>query len=120
MRTLSILFIFTFVLTMAPTVGAFAEGNKAATPAATTAAPAAATGDGAAIFKAQNCKMCHGEGGKGASMAPALAGVGKRHDAAWFKGFLNKTTELNNKKHMGTFNGTPAELDILIAWFSKL
>jgi mono/diheme cytochrome c family protein len=80
--------------------------------------------DGKALFLAQKCNLCHSidaaaiarvskaEKTKG----PDLGGVAKRHDAAWMKRFLTKQEELNGKKHLKAFTGTPQELDALIAW----
>jgi mono/diheme cytochrome c family protein len=80
--------------------------------------------EGKALFLAQKCNLCHSidaaaiartskaEKTKG----PDLGGVAKRHDAAWMKRFLTKQEELNGKKHLKAFTGTPQELDALIAW----
>ena len=86
----------------------------------------AAGADGKALFLAQKCNLCHSidsaaiarvskaEKTKG----PDLGGVAKRHDAAWLKRFLSKQQDLNGKKHLKTFTGTPQELDALIAWLA--
>jgi hypothetical protein len=94
-------------------------------PAVSTASAQAA--DGQAIFLAQKCNLCHSVDSAGIqrtsksekTKGPDLGGVTKRHDAEWIKRWLNKQEQLNGKKHLTTFKGTPQELDTLIAWLSK-
>lgn len=93
----------------------------------TGTAPAAAAGaapDGKAIFLAQKCNMCHSIEAQGIARTsksektkgPDLGGLSKRHNADWTKKWLNKEEQLNGKKHLMAFKGTPQELDALVAW----
>ena len=91
---------------------------------APTGAQAGGAPDGKALFLAQKCNLCHSIDAAGIARTskaektkgPDLGGVAKRHDAAWLKRFLSKQENLNGKKHLKTFTGTPQELDTLIAW----
>ena len=88
------------------------------------AAAAAAGPDGKAIFLAQKCNLCHSIETLGIqrtskaekTKGPDLAGQAKRHNADWTKRWLNKEEQLNGKKHLMAFKGTPQELDTLVAW----
>lgn len=88
---------------------------------------AAAAPDGKALFLAQKCNLCHSVEPAGIARTskseklkgPDLAGVAKRHDEAWIKRWLAKQEELNGKKHLGSFKGTPQEVDALVAWLAK-
>lgn len=82
-----------------------------------------------AIFLQYNCNSCHSIQSQGIARSdnspakaryPDLSGVGLRHNAAWLKGWLLKTTELNGKKHMKKFTGPAAELQSLTTWLATL
>ncbi len=90
-----------------------------------SAVPATGAGpDGKALFLAQKCNLCHSIDAAGIqrtsksekTKGPDLGGVVARRDAAWMKRFLSKDVDVNGKKHLKTFTGTPQELDALIAW----
>ncbi len=101
---------------------------------ALTAAPfAAQAAGGKETFLEQKCNKCHkitSEGVAALEDKPTiidLSGVGKEHDVAWFKGWLNKEIERDSivkkgekAKHKIAFKGTPAELDTVAAFLKTL
>ena len=88
------------------------------------ARPASGGPDGKTVFLDKKCNLCHSVEAAGIqrtsksekTKGPDLAGVAKKHDAEWIKRWVNKQEELNGKKHMAPFKGTPEELDALVAW----
>lgn len=88
-----------------------------------SAGPASAEGATApsaeALFKEHRCVKCHSapgiEGGKS-----DLTGVGKKHDAAWFRKYLEKEIDLDGKKHKRKFKGDDGHLKILAEWLASL
>jgi len=60
-------------------------------------------------------------GGKEEKKPPDLSGVGKKHDADWITGWLQKKIKTDKgKKHKGKFKGTDEELKTLVTWLSGL
>jgi mono/diheme cytochrome c family protein len=90
-------------------------------------APVGGAPDGKAIFLAQKCNLCHSIDAAGIprtskaekTKGPDLAGVAKKHDAAWIKAFITKQKDLNGKKHLKEFKGSAADLDALVSWLGK-
>jgi len=80
----------------------------------------------AKLFVDKKCNMCHSiesqkvEKKMASSKAPDLSDVGSTRDAAWITKWLNKEVELNAKKHMGSWNGTPEEEKTLADWLASL
>jgi cytochrome c len=78
------------------------------------------------LFEDKKCNMCHSIDSQkvtkkmASSKAPDLSDVGSTRDAAWITKWLNKEVELNGKKHMGTWNGTPEEQKTLTEWLASL
>jgi hypothetical protein len=82
---------------------------------------------GKEVFTKMQCTQCHAVKSDGIDSekppkmkAPDLSGVGAKQDAAWFKKFLNKETELNGKKHFKKFSGTAEEGKALYDWLASL
>jgi mono/diheme cytochrome c family protein len=83
--------------------------------------------DGKAIFLAQKCNLCHSISTAGIEATtksekmkgPDLAGAAVKIDAKLLSGFLKKTAEINDKKHIKMFTGSDEELGALIAWLQK-
>jgi mono/diheme cytochrome c family protein len=108
---------FAVVLALAVSIAVLAPGATA--PAAAAAAP-----DGKAVFLAQKCNLCHSVQPAGIertskaekTKGPDLAGVGKRHDAAWIKRWLARQEQMNGKKHLLPFKGKPEEMEAVVAW----
>lgn len=96
--------------------GAVAGG--APTPTAT----AAGSGDGKAVFTAQNCAQCHSVSSAGitgkSKMGPDLAGVGSRHSAASLRAILQQTEQVDGRKHPKKFSGSDADLQALVDWLA--
>lgn len=88
------------------------------------ARPASGGPDGKTVFLGKKCNLCHSIEAAGIqrtsksekTKGPDLAGVAKKHDAEWIERWLNKQEELNGKKHLAPFKGTPEELEALVAW----
>ena len=79
--------------------------------------------DGKSLFVANSCNTCHsvtaqGVQKTGQSTAPDLSGVGLKHNADWITQYLNKTVEMNGKKHMKKWKGTPADLTTVATWLA--
>jgi len=77
--------------------------------------------DGKKIFVDQKCNMCHavssaGIEATGKIKAPDLTGLASKLDAKTLTGFLKKETEINGKKHIKPFTGTPEEMAAVVAW----
>lgn len=111
---------FCFALVVLVSIAILSAGPATGTASAQSA-------DGQAIFLAQKCNLCHSVDSAGIqrtsksekTKGPDLGGVTKRHDAEWIKRWLNKQEQLNGKKHLTSFKGTPQEADALIAWLGK-
>ena len=91
-------------------------------------------------FIAAKCNKCHAVSAQGIEMkssgeeeeeeggeAPDLSHAGKNHDAAFFEGYLSKTTDhvahegvTSTKKHKTKFKGTEAELKEMATWLASL
>ena len=104
-----------------------------AVTALTTAPLAAQAATGKDLFSEQKCNKCHKVSSEGLAATEDkptiidLSGTGKDHDAAWFKGWLNKEIERESTvkkgekaKHKVAFKGTPAELEIVASWLKTL
>jgi len=81
--------------------------------------------DGKSLFVANNCNTCHsiqsqGITKTGTTNAPDLSGVGLRHNASWIAQYLNKTVDLNGKKHAKKWKGSPADLTTVSNWLAGL
>lgn len=82
--------------------------------------------DGKQIFLAQKCNLCHSVPPAGITATtksekmkgPDLTGLAKR-DAKLLNGYLRKTADINDKKHIKQFTGSDEELGAMIAWLQK-
>jgi hypothetical protein len=84
----------------------------------------AAAPPGQQVFLDQKCNNCHAVStasieGK-SKTAVDLAGVGAKKDAAFFKGYLQQTQDLDGKKHKVGFKGTPEQLDQVVEFLGGL
>jgi mono/diheme cytochrome c family protein len=81
---------------------------------------------GQKLFLEKKCNTCHSvesakiEKKMASSKAPDLSDVGSTRDAEWITKWLNKEVELNGKKHMPTWSGTPEEQKTLVDWVASL
>ncbi|MDY7094730.1 MAG: cytochrome c [Acidobacteriota bacterium] len=99
-----------------------------------SAAPAAAAGDGEAdapgrmVFMDAKCNLCHGIDSLGIEAKTKseklrgkdLSTIGADHDAEWFTAFLKREIELDGAKHKKGFTGSDEELMTLVNWLTEL
>ena len=78
------------------------------------------------LFLDKKCNTCHSVDSVkitkklASSKAPDLSNVGSERDAEWITKWLNKEVELNGKKHMPTWSGTPEDQKTLVEWVASL
>ena len=99
---------------------------------ASGAAPAAAAESGPPgmqAFVALKCNLCHSVESLGIerksksekTKGPDLSAIGRAHDAAWLRRWLqNEVTNANGKKHDKQFKGTPEQLEQVTGWLAGL
>jgi hypothetical protein len=85
---------------------------------------------GKSIFIANKCLNCHsiesqgiartGTPPSGSKQPPDLSAVGERHTAGWMQHWLMKEEEMNGKKHIKKFGGSPDDLATLTNWLASL
>jgi mono/diheme cytochrome c family protein len=88
---------------------------------------AAAAQDGAQVYAAQKCQVCHSIAGKGGKSSP-LDGVGKKLTAGEIRQWITQPTEMTAKTKSAKKPPMPAkwtslpaaELDALVAYMSSL
>jgi len=92
--------------------GSLAAQNQAlANPAAT---------QGKALFEAQGCNACHGDGGVGTAVAPKLVGVRNKYDAGKIQSLLEHPTAKMTAGGMPTVSLQGDEMKQLIAYLENL
>jgi quinol-cytochrome oxidoreductase complex cytochrome b subunit len=97
-----------FVLTLTPQ-------NEAAL----LAAPDFAT-QGAMVYQMNHCNACHQIRGVGATLAPALDGVGLRHDRAWLEKHFADPASVSKDSIMPAYKFMPADLDAICKYLLQL
>jgi ubiquinol-cytochrome c reductase cytochrome b subunit len=97
-----------FVLTLTPQ-------NEAAL----LAAPAFAT-QGARIYQMNHCDACHQIDGVGATLGPALDGVGLRHDRAWLEKHFADPASVSKDSIMPPYKFMPMDLDAICKYLLQL
>jgi len=75
---------------------------------------------GKAVFEAQTCNACHGDGGVGTAAGPALTGVGAKFSVEQMHNLLLHPTEKMTGGGMPTVDLPPEELSALIAYVRSL
>ncbi len=75
---------------------------------------------GKAIFDANSCAVCHGEGGVGGPIAPALTGIGARMSEAKIIEFMKKPSDKAAAGGMQAPNLNDAELAQLAVYLGSL
>ncbi len=93
-------------------VGASVGGNAA------SADPLVAQGK--KLFAARACSACHGEGGTGGPIAPALTGIQKKFDADHLAAMLTTPTPQMKAKGMPPVTLPPADMKALVAYLESL
>jgi mono/diheme cytochrome c family protein len=97
-----------FVLTLTPQ-------NEAAL----LAAPAFAT-QGARLYQMNHCDACHQIDGVGATLGPALDGVGLRHDRAWLEKHFADPASVSKDSIMPPYKFMPMDLDAICKYLLQL
>jgi quinol-cytochrome oxidoreductase complex cytochrome b subunit len=97
-----------FVLTLTPQ-------NEAAL----LAAPDFAT-QGAMVYQMNHCNACHQIRGVGATLAPALDGVGLRHDRAWLEKHFADPPSVSKDSIMPAYKFMPMDLDAICKYLLQL
>ena len=80
--------------------------------------PLAAKGKG--VFEAQSCNACHGDGGVGTVIAPALAGVSAKYSAEQLAELLKHPNAKMTAGGMPAVNLSADDLKALIAYVESL
>src|ERR1700733_13387698 len=97
-----------FVLTLTPQ-------NEAAL----LAAPDFVT-QGATVYQMNHCNACHQIHGVGATLAPALDGVGLRHDRAWLEKHFADPASVSKDSIMPAYKFMPMDLDAICKYLLQL
>jgi ubiquinol-cytochrome c reductase cytochrome b subunit len=97
-----------FVLTLTPQ-------NEAAL----LAAPDFAT-QGAMVYQMNHCNACHQIDGVGATLGPALDGVGLRHDRAWLEKHFADPASVSKDSIMPAYKFMPMDLDAICKYLLQL
>lgn len=82
----------------------------------------AGAGEGKALYE-KKCKVCHslaGDAGKFADKGGKLDGVGAKHDAAWFKAYLQDPKSKSPDTKMPKMKLTDDEIGDLVAFLATL
>jgi len=97
-----------FVLTLTPQ-------NEAAL----LAAPDFVT-QGAMVYQMNHCNACHQIHGVGSTLAPALDGVGLRHDRAWLEKHFADPPSVSKDSIMPAYKFMPMDLDAICKYLLQL
>lgn len=99
------------------------EEKPTPTPAP-AAPPAPETTSGQQIFIAQKCNTCHSVSSagitakvkSGKTFGGDLTGIGERRSRQSAENVALQKEQVEGKKHLGKFTGSPAELEALLDW----
>jgi ubiquinol-cytochrome c reductase cytochrome b subunit len=83
------------------------------------AAPDFAT-QGAMVYQSNHCNACHQIHGVGSKLAPALDGVGLRHDRAWLEKHFADPAGVTKGSIMPAYKFTPPDLDAICKYLLQL
>jgi ubiquinol-cytochrome c reductase cytochrome b subunit len=97
-----------FVLTLTPQN----EAALKATPAFIT--------QGAGVYEKNHCDACHQIRGVGATLGPALDGVGLRHDRAWLEKHFADPAGVTPGSVMPVYKFAPMDLDAICKYLLQL
>jgi ubiquinol-cytochrome c reductase cytochrome b subunit len=94
-------------------------------PAASSASAALASADpkvlkGLALFQAQSCNSCHGDGGVGTAAAGPLTGVGQKYSDAQLMALLRAPSSKMSGGGMTPVDLKHDDLDALVAYLRRL
>jgi quinol-cytochrome oxidoreductase complex cytochrome b subunit/cytochrome c551/c552 len=75
---------------------------------------------GALIYQSNHCNSCHQINGVGSTLAPALDGVGLRHDRAWLEKHFADPAGVSPGSIMPPYKFTPPDLDAICKYLLQL
>jgi len=87
--------------------------------AALLAAPDFVT-KGATVYQASHCDSCHQIDGTGSKLAPALDGVGLRHDRAWLEKHFADPADVTKGSIMPAYKFSAVDLDAICKYLLQL
>ena len=87
--------------------------------AALLATPAFVT-QGAVVYQKNHCDSCHQINGVGATLGPALDGVGLRHDRAWLEKHFADPAGVTPGSIMPAYKFMPKDLDAICKYLLQL
>lgn len=91
-----------------------------ASAGALAAGQAGNAANGAKLYTAQKCSVCHKIAGKGGPMGPDLSTVGGKRDAKWLAAYLANPKSVDPKNKMPVVKLKGAEMDDLVAYLLSL
>jgi quinol-cytochrome oxidoreductase complex cytochrome b subunit/cytochrome c551/c552 len=75
---------------------------------------------GAMLYQNNHCNACHQIHGVGATLAPALDGVGMRHDRAWLEKHFADPASVSKDSIMPPYKFMPMDLDAICKYLLQL
>jgi ubiquinol-cytochrome c reductase cytochrome b subunit len=75
---------------------------------------------GAMVYQSNHCNACHQVNGVGSTLAPALDGVGLRHDRAWLEKHFADPAGVTKGSIMPPYKFTPPDLDVICKYLLQL
>jgi ubiquinol-cytochrome c reductase cytochrome b subunit len=75
---------------------------------------------GAMVYQKNQCNSCHQIDGVGSTLAPALDGVGLRHDRAWLEKHFADPDSVTKGSIMPPYKFNPPDLDAICKYLLQL
>jgi quinol-cytochrome oxidoreductase complex cytochrome b subunit/cytochrome c2 len=75
---------------------------------------------GAMVYQTNHCTSCHQIHGVGSTLAPALDGVGLRHDRAWLEKHFANPASVSKDSIMPPYKFMPMDLDAICKYLLQL
>jgi ubiquinol-cytochrome c reductase cytochrome b subunit len=75
---------------------------------------------GATVYQANHCDSCHRIDGTGSTLAPALDGVGLRHDRAWLEKHFADPAGVTKGSIMPAYKFSAVDLDAICKYLLQL
>jgi quinol-cytochrome oxidoreductase complex cytochrome b subunit/cytochrome c2 len=75
---------------------------------------------GATVYQANHCDSCHQIDGTGSTLAPALDGVGLRHDRAWLEKHFADPASVTKGSIMPPYKFSAVDLDAICKYLLQL
>jgi mono/diheme cytochrome c family protein len=75
---------------------------------------------GAMVYQNSHCNSCHQIHGVGSTLAPALDGVGLRHDRAWLEKHFADPASVSKDSIMPPYKFMPMDLDAICKYLLQL